>query len=940
MHSRAIIYWQIIFLVSTVVAAETQRDLKVNISWGYRSEKDTAFHVKLLSEGMDTASASGTDMESGDTVHDGFWKTHAGGGDVDGLEFTLRYPEIDVKLTDNVHSIWAYLIKHSDNDTARRLLSDPAYRQDPRKLTVQMNSDQIKGFSVTLDQLLQSKTLWVPSLDIYLAAGETPISFSEHQAQLKQWAGKRILDQVHSEPEATYEQYKARWEDMGSPSYVNPHQPFPGHIICTTWDSAIYKFGIDRGAGIWSDLGSPDKHRFWYDFGDLSAGIAKSWKSQKLADGLPVITTVLENDGIKYEIEQFAYPLDGPLEERRGDIPMVLMQKVQVTNLSSSPREVSVVVNHQRELPATPRLQVIPQNNINTFCFEDCSSNRVLFTVRGEALNVRDVTEQSAQPEQHDKKDSPKRTSRIAISFELPSKDSHELFVHLPSPPVASENISKLIALSHDKARSETLQFWSDYVARGARFRVPEEAVNELFRANLWHALRLPRRHGGQELNVRIDLPYSNFAYSQNGTPWPVNEAVYVDYMLYDLRGYHDISLEEMLTIYRNNQDASGHVGGYANWGVYTPSMIYVVSKSFLLSGDRKALEELLPYTLKALDWCLTEIERNSDRPGPSSGLVRSPLNDGTGDCFWAFTQAYMYAGLDLFGRVLDEIDHPRARECLTGASKFKQAVERGFIAAMVQSPLVQLQDHTWIPYVPCEAWKSGRLLQQWYPTDVDTGAVHLLRLKALPADGMLADCLLNDHEDNLYLKCWGMANEPVYNQQATVYLLREDPKAVIRAFYSYMACAFSHSVYEPVEHRWAWGQYFGPPSTDGAWFELYRNMLIHELDDDTLLLLQATPRKWLGDGKAIIVERAPTYYGRLSMTVESQAAMNKLTAEIEMPDRGHPKVLLVRFRHPTGKHIKSVTVNGRNWTDFNVEKEWVRITNPSQNRYSITVSY
>ena len=141
--------------------------------------------------------------------------------------------------------------------------------------------------------------------------------------------------------------------------------------------------------------------------------------------------------------------------------------------------------------------------------------------------------------------------------------------------------------------------------------------------------------------------------------------------------------------------------------------------------------------------------------------------------------------------------------------------------------------------------------MEQWYPTDVDTGALHLLRLGTISSTGDLADALLNDHEDNLYLKGWGMANEPVYNPQATAYLLRDDPEAVIRAFYSYLACGFSHSVLEPVEHRWTWGQYFGPPSTDGAWFELYRNMLIRELDDGSLLLFQAPPRAMARGRKA-----------------------------------------------------------------------------------------
>ena len=184
--------------------------------------------------------------------------------------------------------------------------------------------------------------------------------------------------------------------------------------------------------------------------------------------------------------------------------------------------------------------------------------------------------------------------------------------------------------------------------------------------------------------------------------------------------------------------------------------------------------------------------------------------------------------------------------------------VEREFGRASVRSPAVQLADGTWMPFVPSDAQGSGRKFAAWYPTDVDTGPLHLSRLKALDPQGALTTAMLHDHEDNLFIHQWGMINEPVYNQQATVYLLRDEPKRAIRAFYSMLACAFSHSVFEPVEHRWGWGQYFGPPSTDGAWFELYRNLLIQERDDETLLLCQATPRAWLEDGKRIEVKRAP----------------------------------------------------------------------------------
>jgi hypothetical protein len=315
-------------------------------------------------------------------------------------------------------------------------------------------------------------------------------------------------------------------------------------------------------------------------------------------------------------------------------------------------------------------------------------------------------------------------------------------------------------------------------------------------------------------------------------------------------------------------------------------------------------------------------------------------LNDLTGSGYWAFNQAYLYAGLDLMGKALARAGHPRAEECRKTAEAFRVAVERGFRAAMVRSPLVQLRDHTWIPYVPCEATKYGRIYEQWYPTDVDTGAVHMLRLKALKADGDLADSLLNDHEDNLFLGGLGMANEPVYNQQATAYLLRDDVKATIRAFYSQMASAFSQSVFEPVEHRWRWGQYFGPPSTDGSWFEVYRNILVREMDDETLLLGQATPRRWLEDGKHIEVKRAPTWFGNVSFELQSFARSGSIRATFQLDGRRSVKSVLVRLRHPEDLQMRRVTVNGGEWHDFDAAKEWVRIRDADARAYTVVATY
>jgi hypothetical protein len=200
---------------------------------------------------------------------------------------------------------------------------------------------------------------------------------------------------------------------------------------------------------------------------------------------------------------------------------------------------------------------------------------------------------------------------------------------------------------------------------------------------------------------------------------------------------------------------------------------------------------------------------------------------------------------------------------------------------------------------------------------------------------------MLHDHEDNLFLNQWGMANEPVYNQQATAYLCRDEPEAAIRAFYSMMACAFSHHQLTPLEHRWAWGQYYMPPSTDGAWFELYRNMLLNELlGDSTLFIGQAVPRAWLADGKHISVTGAPTYFGPVNLHIDSASANGRITAEVGFTGARRPSTVLVRLRHPDRKPLRSVTVNGAAWQDFDGAKEWVRIADPSATQYTVVAHY
>lgn len=937
-----LLMWAVMFSMAFPQIMRSQQSpltrMKVRISWGYQVPHSREYYIKLLpTSGVEIKGASGFSQEAGGGIKEttsGAWQTHAGAGHIDGVNFDLLYPKQPPKRRQDLAGvIWPALIAYSNASTARRLTEDAAFWINPPRFTVQMDPEGTKGFTIAVEQLLEHKALWFPSLGVFVTRGDNPVSFSDYQKHLESWKGKRILERVNSEPDATYAEYTARWADTGNPDYREPRIVKPGHVVCLTWDSAIHKFGIDRWAGVWNDYGNPDHFRFSYNFRNIGAGLRKMWKGQSLDNGLPVITTVFEKSGVKYSIQQFAYPLDGPPSATNGNIRMVLLQKVHVTNLQGKPKRVAVTMHHEREIsPEYANQDIIERTDGNATVFEDSAYHQVLFSIQGTSSPVAWSGLQERR--------SRMKGVQATVFLDLPANGSRSFVVKLPSPMVEHSKLDTLLNIDYKAARSRTLNFWSDYVARGAQFHVPEKVVNDLFKQSLWRSLMLPRRHGGEGKDVKIDLPFSNFAYSQTGTPWPVNQAVYVDFMIYDQRGYDSIATGELLAMFRNNQEEDGHINGANNWGAYTPGMLYAVAQNYLLSHDRADLNELLPYALKSLDWGLNQMRAASKRSGASHDLFLAPLNDGTGEAIWAFNQAYMYAGLQMFGKVLKEIGNPRATETLNAAHKIHKAIEREYAHATMLSPVVQLRDHTWIPFVPNNALVPRRDLDEWYPTDIDTGVVHLLRLQALPANGALANDMLNDQEDNLYYRGWGMDNEPVYMPQATAYLLRDDPKAVIRDFYSNLACGFSHTDLEPLEHRWAHQQYYGPPSTDGSWFNLYRHMLVDDLQKGTLFLSQAAPRQWLENGDKIEVSKAPTYFGDVSYTIQSQIDSGKITASVNLANQPAPETLLIRFRDPKAKRMRSVTVNGQNWSDFNAAKEWIRIKNPSEHHYEIVASY
>ncbi|HUR58432.1 MAG TPA: hypothetical protein VM029_12020, partial [Opitutaceae bacterium] len=170
----------------------------------------------------------------------------------------------------------------------------------------------------------------------------------------------------------------------------------------------------------------------------------------------------------------------------------------------------------------------------------------------------------------------------------------------------------------------------------------------------------------------------------------------------------------------------------------------------------------------------------------------------------------------------------------------------------------------------------------------------------------------------------------PLYGTRYTLDTLRRDEaERALVSFYGMLAQGFTRNTFvcgegntlRPVDDGGR--MFYCPPNSaaNGHYLSMLRHLLVQDLDlsDDgkpeTLRLLFATPKRWLEDGKSIKVERAPTVFGPLSMSIQSRLRQGEVTADLELPvapDRERPQKTLLRIRVPDGWRVVSAELPDR----------------------------
>jgi len=695
-------------------------------------------------------------------------------------------------------------------------------------------------------------------------------------------------------------------------------------------------------------------------------------EKRHLQDGfLPIIYAKWVEDGVVYEQEAFATllfknaldDLEGE-EMIDGDDPVACMAKITLTSQSPSRRKVSLKlasVSKEQWRDLTGISEWLQYKDGFVFTRHRGSKHeqrlRYFLDTNGRG-NIQGGYSPDIFPERY-----------LTYELELDPGESHTVYVKIPSITVMDESeFEKLKATDYNVERGKVVEYWLSLLSKGAKIEVPDEWLSDYYRAYLSHVhITDDKEPNSQRYICRVSSFY--YGFFPNESAMIINEL--------DRRGLHD-EAERRLEVFTHYQGTAVPAGKYSTkdgvfygaggyecgqYGQHHGWSLWILAEHYRYSRNKEWLTKVAPNIIKGCDWVIRErkstmkADEKGRRPIEWGFLPPGGLEDVVDFWHWLVTNAHAWRGLKAAAEVLSEIKHPEASRLSEEAEAYRRDLLAGITEAGLRSPVVKLRDGTWVPHFPSRLRRRGRDLG-WLRETLE-GSMHSLLLCGLiDPSSKEADWILKDYEDNLYIseqygyavpdfdRYWfsrgGFTMQPNLYGLQIPYLLRDDVKHYLRAFFNSFAVAFYPETRMLTEHPlptmadWT-GDHF-KTSDEAISCYCLRLALIHEKGED-LVLLPAVHREWLEDGKQISVKDAATYFGTLSFQVESKVSEGSIEMTLNPPKRNPPRSISVRFRHPNGLKIRKVQVDGKGWTDFDSDKELISLGHMEE-QTSITVYY
>ena len=806
-------------------------------------------------------------------------------------------------------------------DLEVRYCASVSDRYDRTVLRITLPTD---AFGVAVDDVLAHGCVYVSDAGFLVKLADVDVTPAEYRQQI---AGRAtVLERVREMPDQTFEEAMAETH--------NPIQDNGPTMLSLACDN--HKFVMEQDGTVRFAMRPQGVVPVSYDeqvpcavrpaFGDGNLG-----RARRHVEGgwLPIIVSEWKQGDVTYRERCFVAPTDKADTRLWQNNKPVCVTEFTIENAGASPADISLGLTFTADMRNGARA--------------DMDGSVVRIGGRAAAFVKAGGLETAEQD------------GRITLTGNVPALGRTRCVVYIPGwEAKPDERLPDADGLAKD-----TAEYWHRVMAGATRIELPDKLLENVIRASQVHCMIAARSEadGARVAAWAASDRYGALESESNSIIRGMDLLGQTDFA----RRAHDFfiarySPEGFLTT------------GYTLMG--TGWQLQTLGQHYDLVKDKDWLKSHAPEVARVCEWIVKQRRKTMklDVRGekvPEYGLIPPGVMADWGNFLPYFClSGYYYAGLQEAAESLADIGYPGADRLLKEAAAFKADTLDAYHRAQSITPVVPLQDGTWVKAYPSEAYNPGPL-GDFFPGedgnrswcyDIELGAHQLVPQGVLDPHAREVVEMM-DHMEDVQFLSEGMADypaernqrdwfdlggfskvQPYYCRNAEIYALADDVKPFIRSYFNTIAAMLNTenlSLWEHFHNTAAWNK----THETGYFLQQSRFMLVME-HGDQLYLAPFVTSNWLKDGMVVSVKDAPTNFGKVSYRIESHLAKGFIEMTIEPPTRSRPRDLVVRMRHPDGKKMTSVTVNGKAHASFDPERETITLTGSLPVRVEIRATY
>jgi hypothetical protein len=787
-----------------------------------------------------------------------------------------------------------------------------------------------ESFTISLVSLDREGPIWYEDLGVFITKASDPTTFAQYGERIQ--GLKTISQQVLGRPEQSLagahngqprphvDNYNLGCAGAAQRFWLEPNGDVTLHGRNVWWLPSMHP---ER----WKN-DSREAARFYFGL--------EAWRiTARQPDPEPVMAynIVARKEGLSVEQHSFAVPLLTPIlaGDWQGGDPMVALLRFRFKNDGPSPVRAELLIRYTQQGARTGQggnqdMHRIPRGPLDALTVQ---GSRILSSFQDKPY-VRSVLDTAMAIEP--------RGDTVLLARVLQPGETCEAVVKIPYVvPETDGELAALDGLSFERCYPQVTEYWRSTAGRGARVQAPESQLGALHTAHLAHVLMADYKMPDGLINTSVGTStYGNFS---NESCMIVNEL--------DQRGMH-ADAQARLDLWIKYQGTVEQPGNFTDYkGMYYGAggfecgsynqhhgwVLWCLCNHYLLTRDDAWFGRNADSIIAGADWVFRQ-RRNTMKDLPHSRgwergfLPAGSLEDVTDFYYWLSTNSLTWRGVEYAARALEAAGHPDAARVRGEADAYKSDLLRGFETQRENTPIVRLRDGRWIPNYPSRLYRRGR--EVGWIREVLEGSVYLLLSGLYDSHSKQGQWIVDDFHDNRYLNppygysvpdfamTWfdrgGISMQPNLLAGLLPHLDRDEPALYLWMFYNAWNSCYREEANAMVEHPLpvlGWSNHVLVKTSDEAnavtWLRyMYvypRNGLLH--------FGRAIPRAWFAQAEPFSATDVVTEFGKAGVTYVADPENHSARAVVTLDQTLAPRQILVRFRAPDKKPLRSATVNG-----------------------------